>query len=320
MSCGLLGLGIVAPAAQECGALMDILAGPGSGSFAVSAIPDAADARTRRLPRLERMALAAARQALLPAAPTESLGLVFGTGYGGLGATVDFLEGIATRGPEFGSPTAFHQSVHHSPAGQLSIALGLRGPSLTVSARELSGEMALAVGQNLLATGRAEAVLVVAADERSPALEAAYRSFGASLKAGEGAAAVLISRDGGSLRVDHPTLTAHAVPVLRFPSLKQFAPLMRESLRSSSGQMSFSLAAPNQEIEEAEIAALADCPPVSKRWADTHHFGFHPSGGLLRLVAAALRVGLEPPGAACAVHGLSLGGGQSVTVVHHARS
>ncbi len=38
MSCGLLGLGIVAPAAQDCGALMDILAGPGSGSFAVSAI------------------------------------------------------------------------------------------------------------------------------------------------------------------------------------------------------------------------------------------------------------------------------------------
>ncbi len=320
MSCALLGLGIVAPAAQDCGALAGALAGPGSGSFVVSTIPDDADARVRRLPRLERMALAAAREALRPAAPTESLGLVFGTGYGGLGATVDFLEGIATRGPEFGSPTAFHQSVHHSPAGQLSIALGLRGPSLTVSARELSGEMALAVGQNLLTTGRAEAVLVVAADERVPALEAAYRAFGASLKAGEGAAAVLLGRDGGPLRVEQPILTAHAVPVLRFPSPEQFAPLIRESLRSSFGQMSFSLAAPNAEIEEAEIAALEDCPPLSKRWADTRHFGFHPSAGLLRFVAAALRVGLEPTGAACAVHGLSLGGGQSVTIVRHASS
>lgn len=324
MSATILGMGAVAPGATDCASLMQVLAGPRPAQHKVETIPDGGDAKTRRLPRLERMALAVARQALPPGTTGDSLAVVFGTGYGGLAATVDFLEGMATRGAEFGSPTAFHQSVHHSPAGQLSILLGLKGPSLTVSARELTGETALQVAMDLLATGRAKRALVVAADEKVPALESAYRAFGVHagspggresrflLEPGEGAAALLLGTEPGPLRIERCTLTAHPCPPLRFPKAEQLAPLLRQGLEVAGA--AYSLAAPNGDIHEAEAAVLGEAAP--SRWVDTGHLGFHPSAGLLRLVAAALR--LESPGATCVHHGLALGGGQSLTVVRNA--
>ncbi|MGZ6141633.1 MAG: beta-ketoacyl synthase chain length factor, partial [Myxococcaceae bacterium] len=128
------------------------------------------DPRVNRLPRLDRMAFAAVREALGGRALPDSLALVFGTGYGALAATEAFLQSVASRGMAYGSATAFHQSVHHSPAGQLSLLLGIRGPVLTVSQREISGEAALRVGLTLL--DRFEFVLVVAADEKTAVLEA----------------------------------------------------------------------------------------------------------------------------------------------------
>ncbi|HZI15671.1 MAG TPA: beta-ketoacyl synthase chain length factor [Myxococcus sp.] len=322
-SATILGMGAVAPGATDCASLKAVLSGPRPQSHKVETIPDGGDPKTRRLPRLERMALAVARQALASGPAGDSLAVVFGTGYGGLTATVDFLEGMATRGAEFGSPTAFHQSVHHSPAGQLSIMLGLKGPSLTVSAKELTGETALQVAMDLLAMGRAKRALVVAADEKVPALESAYRAFGVhagapgleprfQLEPGEGAAALLLGTEPGPLRIERCTLTAHPCPPLRFPKPEQFAPLLRQGLEV--GGAAYSLAAPNADVQAAEAAVLGET--AATRWVDTGHLGFHPSAGLLRLVAAALR--LETPGAACVHHGLALGGGQSLTVVRHA--
>jgi Beta-ketoacyl synthase, N-terminal domain len=315
MKVSILGLGLVAPGVED--------------AFRVRALPQLDEPRLRRLTRLELMALAAVRQALGPKAETQTLALVLGTGYGELTATTDFLEGMATRGAEFGSPLAFQQSVHHSPAGQISIFLGAKGPALTTSARELSGESALQVALTLLDTGRAERVLVVAADELTPTLEAGYRAFAslgaadgeppsASLRPGEGAAAVLLGHGPGSLYIESCTLTAHPCPVLRFPSLEQMRPLLFEGANTRGSTVSVSLAAPSASVLEAERVVLADVQPAPAQWVDSDTFGFHPSGGLLRLVAAARRVQLEPAGSACAVHGLAMGGGQCLTVLRHA--
>ena len=122
-----------------------------------------ADPRVERLPRLERLVFSAVREALEGQQPPKSLGLVFATGYGGLSSTEAFLQSVSARGMGYGSATAFHQSVHHSSAGQLSLLLGIRGPVLTLSQRELSGESALRVALSLL--DRVEQVLVVAGDE-----------------------------------------------------------------------------------------------------------------------------------------------------------
>ena len=166
---------------------------PNEGQTRLAQIGDEADKAARRLPRVDRLALQVARAAL-GTSGVEGLGLVVGTGYGGLQATVDFLEGIATRGAAFGSPTAFHQSVHHSPAGQVSLALKITGPSLTCSAREVSGEAALREGIDLLQLGRCARVLVICCDEVVAALESAFRALGAPWVPSEGAAALLIGR------------------------------------------------------------------------------------------------------------------------------
>jgi Beta-ketoacyl synthase, N-terminal domain len=309
------GLGLIAPAAGD--------------AFRIKTLPPLSDMRARRLPRLEHLALAAAQQALAPGTDLKNLALVFGTGYGGLTATRDFLEGVASRGAEFGSPIAFQQSVHNSPAGQISIMLGSHGPALTTSARELSGESALQVAITLLDTGRADEVLVVAADEWTPALEAGYRAFGAlagdgkasgALHPGEGAAAVLLANSPGNLQVERCALTAHPCPVLRFPSREQLRPLLLDGARTAGGMTSVSLAAVNAEMLQAETAVLAEVVPSPEQWADANIFGFHPSAGLLRVVAAAARVQVSPVDSACAVHGLALGGGQSLTVVRHVRA
>jgi hypothetical protein len=308
MTVSILGLGLVAPGVGD--------------AFRIQALPELADSRAKRLTRLERMALAAAQQALAPGTETQDLALVFGTGYGGLTATSDFLGGIATRGAMFGSPIAFQQSVHHSPAGQLSIMLDSHGPSLTMSAREVSGESALQVAMTLLGTGRAEKVLVVAADEWTETLAAGYRAFECqeALRLGEGAAALLLGKERGPLSVESCTLMAHPCPILRFPTREQLRPLLLEGVRSGGGVTSVSLSEANDEVLAAESSVLAEVIPAPVRCLETAAFGFHASVGLLRVVAAAARLQTSPVGSTCAVHGLAMGGGQCLTVVQHVRA
>ncbi len=325
MTASILGMGIVAPAAQQHAVLYSALGGPVPDELRIEAIPES-NPKERRLPRIERMALAAAREALSADCEKRSLALVFATGYGGLASTVDFLESVASRGPEFGSPTAFYQSVHHSPAGQLSIALGLRGASLTVSARELSGETALRVALTLLKTGRADKVLLVAADERSAWLDNGYRAFGVlagegadperCLDPGEGAGALLLGTEPAALRIEECTVTAHPCPVLQFPTREQFAPLIQKAIVGRAKPLTFSLAAPNAQISKGEASILRELPGVTE-WSDSRHFGFHGSAGLLRLIAAAVRLRHQRAGATAVIHGLSLGGGQAVTVMRN---
>lgn len=196
----ILGMGSVAPA---------------RGETKIVQIGDEAEKNTRRLPRVDRMALQVARQAL-GAHPVDGMGLVVGTGYGGLQATVDFLEGIAIRGAGFGSPTAFHQSVHHSPAGQISLALKITGPSLTCTSREVSSEAALREGIDLLRMRRCATVLVVCADELVPALGSAFRALGSPWVPAEGAAAVLLGTDDGELELQSVKLTSQSTPMLQW--------------------------------------------------------------------------------------------------------
>ncbi len=159
------GAGFAAPGAVGCAALRSALSGPArpfTGELTL-------DRTGGRLARLERLAIAAAREALGDG-PHDGVALVAGTAYGRLDAVGDFLEGLAQRGVAHGSPFAFYQSVYHSLAGQLGIDLELRGIGLTTSAREATGENALRIGMDLICAGRAQSVLVVGADDAPPAL------------------------------------------------------------------------------------------------------------------------------------------------------
>jgi hypothetical protein len=217
MGFGIHGIGLIAPE-------------PGAKTLA--RIGDEGDARARRLPRIDRMAILAAKQALGETPRGEGLGLVLGTGWGGLAATVDFLEGLAVRGPPFGSPTAFHESVHHAPAGQISIQLGITGPNLTASSRELSGEASLRAAWDLLESKRASMVLVVCADEVVPALNHAFEAFGSKYQPAEGAAAILLGPEGPPVSLKAVKLGADVAPLMQFSGK---APPEELGLNSSAG-------------------------------------------------------------------------------------
>lgn len=268
------------------------------------------DPRVNRLPRLERMTFAAVREALEGGPVPKSLALVFGTGHGGLGATEAFLRSIASRGMGYGSATAFHQSVHHSPAGQLSIVLGIHGPSLTVSQGNISGEAALRVGITLLE--RFEYVLVVAADETIPFLEAAHRAFGTQCELGEGAGAVLLGRRPIAVDFARCELLSHPVSARRFAPVSRFGPPLSAAL-VASGARAISLAAPEPEIERMERARIG--PKIQVLDTPASRVGFHSSGGLIRIVLAARQLLQEDGRSTCLVHGLARGGAQAITVL-----
>ncbi len=137
--------------------------------------------KRRRMPRLAQMCIVAAREALgLPpgAGPSDAsairayganrLGVVLGTGLGGLDATIEFTRSFIDGGMAAASPAVFPYTVMNASAGLLAIELGLTGPNVTVNHRELSLPEAIAAGAELLQTGRADAVLCGGCDELAP--------------------------------------------------------------------------------------------------------------------------------------------------------
>lgn len=148
------------------------------------------EADLRRLPRLVPMALGAAREALgranllsggplaaegeqgsaslEQAGPAQRVGLVLGTGAGGIDFTLDQAKtAYAGEGDRQPSLWTITNATHGNLAGELSIRLGLRGPSLCVSTGCASSSDAIGLAMDVLRSGRPgapEAMLVVGAD------------------------------------------------------------------------------------------------------------------------------------------------------------
>ena len=134
------------------------------------------DADLGRLPRLVPMALAAAREALAHAGipigdsldldHSRQIGVVLGTGAGGIDFTLEQSENYHARGirPSLWTIT---NATHGNLAGELSIRLGLRGPSLCISTGCASSSDAIGMAMDLLRSdrpGAPSAMVVVGAD------------------------------------------------------------------------------------------------------------------------------------------------------------
>ncbi len=133
------------------------------------------EADIKRLPRLIPMALSAARQALSMAgfgdinddhARSRRVGLVLGTGGGGIDFSIDQIAAMqAGRNPSLWSIT---NATHGNLAGELSIRLGLRGPSLCISTGCASSTDAAGLALQMLAGEAAQstldAMVVIGAD------------------------------------------------------------------------------------------------------------------------------------------------------------
>jgi 3-oxoacyl-(acyl-carrier-protein) synthase len=147
----------------------------------------------RRLGRLSQIVLALGDSAYKAGGSSEKPEAVFfGTGWGALSETSDFLNKIFETGGKYGSPTDFVGSVHNAPAGQAALFFGAKGANVTATSGDSSFEQALLMAQMLNETDRN--ALLIGADEfhtqMTPLLDA---SSEISHDNADGGAAFLVS-------------------------------------------------------------------------------------------------------------------------------
>ncbi len=118
--------------------------------------------RLKRLPRLTlSLASAAHANSGLPDAPSS---VFFGTGWGALSETYDFLTKLFESEEQFTSPIDFIGSVHNAPAGQVAIQFGSVGPNITTTGGDYSFEQALMLA-GLMAKDIDDTLFVIGSDE-----------------------------------------------------------------------------------------------------------------------------------------------------------
>ncbi len=144
-----------------------------------SLVPPAA---ARRMSPPSRFAVAAGRLALADAAapPAPEAGptaCVLASAFGPSSFTEKLLRQILLEGPEAASPFLFTECVANAPSAQVAIALGARGPNITITQREAGPLLALARAAELVATGRADRAFAGTAEEISPLLHAILDRF-----------------------------------------------------------------------------------------------------------------------------------------------
>jgi 3-oxoacyl-(acyl-carrier-protein) synthase len=117
----------------------------------------------RRLKRLPQIALALTAGSGKSGETALPHAVFFGTAWGALSETQDFLRNLFETGEKFSSPTDFIGSVHNAPAGQIALITRATGPNITVSGGDYSFEQALFAAQQLISDEAP--VLVLGADE-----------------------------------------------------------------------------------------------------------------------------------------------------------
>lgn len=148
-------------------------------------------ARLQRMDRLCALALVAADGAILDAGGPKPDAVVFGSAYGCHATNEDYYRGLLREGPAGASPRLFAYTLPSSPAGEISIHYGIRGPATTAVPGWHAGLAALIEGAQHLRAGRADRVLVVAAEVASELLQ---KLVGGTVR--DASAAVLLARTG----------------------------------------------------------------------------------------------------------------------------
>ena len=119
----------------------------------------------RKLDRSAHLSIFATEQALKDAGvDTErrlgsNVGIVFGTGIGGIGATEDAVRVFDSRGPSRINPLAITQLMPNSSTGQVAIKFGIEGPSLTITTACAASANAVGEAKNLIENGIVDMVV-----------------------------------------------------------------------------------------------------------------------------------------------------------------
>ncbi|MEU4417034.1 beta-ketoacyl-[acyl-carrier-protein] synthase family protein [Nocardia salmonicida] len=162
----------------------------------------------RRMDRLGIFAVATGRMALddagldLSTQDRDRIGVILGTGLGPVESLERFTIPVLESGVAAANPAIFPNTVYNAAAGQVSMQLGVRGPTSTLTAAHAAGATGLGVAYDLLRGGAADALLCPAVDALSPFALRAYQRiplFGAAGRGrtvlAEGAITLLLERE-----------------------------------------------------------------------------------------------------------------------------
>ncbi len=139
-------------------------------------------AALRRMDAFSQRALLTGTLALREAGASregpERTGLVVASAHGPLTTMFRYLDQVLDKGDGHGSPVLFAGSLHNAPVAYLSLLLGLRGPSLTVTGFHHAFARALDAALDWLDRDAVARVLLVADDEFHPVLGYGLRESG----------------------------------------------------------------------------------------------------------------------------------------------
>lgn len=124
----------------------------------------------RRMDRVTQLALASALQAVessgldLARENRDRIGVLVGSGIGGIGTLLEQMEVFRERGPDRVSPFLIPMMIADSSAGMIAIHLGLRGPNMAVSTACATGSNAVGEAAEIIRRGSADVMLAGASE------------------------------------------------------------------------------------------------------------------------------------------------------------
>ena len=279
--------------------------------------------KARRMSRFSHLGLASAIEAVadsgieLSESNCFTTGIALGTGLASTDSTDKFYEGLLREGPEGTNPIIFPETVQNIAASHISIHFGIKGPNITFSHSDISSELALFYGCELLRDGLVDLVIAAGADELSIAAVAGYSSLGLlsqemmpfdvrrdGFVLSEGGAAVVLERlEDAKKRNAHIYCTVAASAFSSFPAstiqYDRSCESMKHSMENAVSNAGiehpdFISASANstKDLDRLETAAIKDVfgsrassIPVS---AFRSFYGFFPGDGMFRIAAAAV--------------------------------
>ena len=124
----------------------------------------------RHMDRFAQLAVAASRQAVeqarlqIDSNNQENIGVIIGSGIGGLTTLFEQISVLLERGPSRVSPFLAPMMISDMAAAQVSIALGVKGPNLCTTSACSSGSDAIGAAYELIKHGDAQVMLAGGAE------------------------------------------------------------------------------------------------------------------------------------------------------------
>ena len=124
----------------------------------------------RKMDRFTHFATAATLEALeqsglkIDDSNRDRVGVLIGTGIGGIGTIMEQAEVLRERGPDRVSPFLVPMMISDSAAGMLAIRIGVRGPNMALATACASGNNAIGEAVEMIRRGAADAMIAGASE------------------------------------------------------------------------------------------------------------------------------------------------------------